>query len=67
MYLRYAELKGWKTEIMSLSHSGLGGLKEVILLIAGDKVYSRLSMKEASTAFQRVPETEAKAGFTLLQ
>ena len=60
MYLRYAELKGWKTEIMSLSHSGLGGLKEVILLIAGDKVYSRLKHEGGVHRVQRVPETEAQ-------
>jgi peptide chain release factor 1 len=60
MYLRYAELKGWKTEIMSLNHSGLGGIKEVILLIAGDKVYSRLKHEAGVHRVQRVPETEAQ-------
>ena len=60
MYTRYAELKGWKTEIMSLSPSGLGGLKEVILLISGDKVYSRLKLEGGVHRVQRVPETEAQ-------
>jgi peptide chain release factor 1 len=60
MYTRYAELKGWKIEIMSLSHTGLGGIKEVILLIAGDKVYSRLKHEGGVHRVQRVPETEAQ-------
>jgi peptide chain release factor 1 len=60
MYTRYAELKGWKTEIMSLSPSGLGGIKEVILLISGGKVYSRLKLEAGVHRVQRVPETEAQ-------
>ncbi len=60
MYTRYAELKGWKTEIMSLSPTELGGVKEVILLIAGDKVYSRLKREGGVHRVQRVPETEAQ-------
>ena len=60
MYTRYAELKGWKTEIMSLSPSGLGGIKEVVLLISGDKVYSRLKLEGGVHRVQRVPETEAQ-------
>jgi peptide chain release factor 1 len=60
MYLRYAELKGWKTEIMSLSHSGAWWHQEVIVLIAGDKVYSRLKHEGGVHRVQRVPETEAQ-------
>jgi len=60
MYTRYAELRGWKTEVMSLSPAGLGGIKEVILLIAGDKVYSRLKHEGGVHRVQRVPETEAQ-------
>lgn len=60
MYARYAELKGWKTEIMSQHDTGLGGLKEVILLIAGGGVYSRLKRESGVHRVQRVPETEAQ-------
>ena len=60
MYARYAELKGWKTEIMSEHDTGLGGLKEVVLLIAGDSVYSRLKRESGVHRVQRVPETEAQ-------
>lgn len=60
MYARYAELKGWKTEIMSQHDTGLGGLKEVILLISGDGVYSRLKRESGVHRVQRVPETEAQ-------
>ena len=42
MYTRYAELQGWKAEILSQHVTGIGGFKEVILLIEGDRVYSRL-------------------------
>jgi peptide chain release factor 1 len=60
MYARYAELRGWKTEIMSEHDTGLGGLKEVILLIAGESVYSRLKRESGVHRVQRVPETEAQ-------
>lgn len=60
MYARYAEMKGWKTEILSRHDTGMGGFKEVILLIAGDKVYSRLKHESGVHRVQRVPETEAQ-------
>ncbi|MBN2034704.1 MAG: peptide chain release factor 1 [Deltaproteobacteria bacterium] len=60
MYARYAELKGWKTEILSRHETGMGGFKEVIFLIAGDKVYSRLKRESGVHRVQRVPETEAQ-------
>jgi peptide chain release factor 1 len=60
MYVRYAEIKGWKTEILSQHETGMGGFKEVILLIAGDKVYSRLKHESGVHRVQRVPETEAQ-------
>jgi peptide chain release factor 1 len=53
-------MKGWKTEILSRHDTGMGGLKEVILLIAGDKVYSRLKHESGVHRVQRVPETEAQ-------
>lgn len=60
MYARYAEIRRWKTEILSQSVTGIGGLKEVILLIEGDKVYSRLKHESGVHRVQRVPETETQ-------
>jgi peptide chain release factor 1 len=60
MYAKYAELKGWKTEIMSEHSTGIGGVKEIIVLISGDKVYSRLKRESGVHRVQRVPETEAQ-------
>jgi peptide chain release factor 1 len=60
MYTRYAELKGWKTEILSQNQTGLGGFKEVIVLISGERVYSRLKHEGGVHRVQRVPETEAQ-------
>ncbi|MEF3191423.1 MAG: peptide chain release factor 1 [Campylobacterales bacterium] len=59
-YLRYAELKGWKVELVSASSSDLGGYKEVILLIKGERVYSRLKYEGGVHRVQRVPATEAQ-------
>ena len=59
MYCRYAEKMGWKVEIMSQSESDNGGYKEVIALISGDKVYSRLKFESGTHRVQRVPETES--------
>jgi peptide chain release factor 1 len=58
MYNRYAESQNWKVEVMSTSESGVGGLKEVIALIEGDRVYSRLKYESGVHRVQRVPETE---------
>jgi peptide chain release factor 1 len=58
MYSRYAETQGWKVEVLSTSESGVGGLKEVIALIEGDRVYSRLKYESGVHRVQRVPETE---------
>ncbi|MBW1730692.1 MAG: peptide chain release factor 1 [Deltaproteobacteria bacterium] len=60
MYSRYAESKGWKTEIMSQHPTGIGGFKEIIILIEGKKVYSRLKFEGGVHRVQRVPETEAQ-------
>jgi peptide chain release factor 1 len=60
MYTRCAELKGWKTEILSQNITGIGGFKEVIVLIQGDGVYSRLKYESGVHRVQRVPETEAQ-------
>ena len=59
-YTRYAEIKGWKAEILSQNTTGIGGFKEVILLIEGQKVYSRLKHESGVHRVQRVPETEAQ-------
>jgi len=58
MYNRYAESQRWKVEVLSTSESAVGGLKEVIALIEGDRVYSRLKYESGVHRVQRVPETE---------
>ena len=60
MYSRYAELRGWRTEILSLNDTGIGGFKEVILLFQGQKAYSRLKHEGGVHRVQRVPETETQ-------
>ena len=59
-YSRYAEKHRWKVEIMSSSESGVGGFKEVIAMISGENVYSRLKYESGTHRVQRVPETEAQ-------
>ncbi|MCB1506471.1 MAG: peptide chain release factor 1 [Hyphomicrobiaceae bacterium] len=59
MYGRYAELKGWRTEIISISENELGGYKEVIASISGKGVFARLKFESGVHRVQRVPETEA--------
>src|SRR5438105_14695600 len=58
MYDRYAESKRWKVEVLSTSESGVKGLKEVIAMIEGDRVYSQLKYESGVHRVQRVPETE---------
>jgi peptide chain release factor 1 len=58
MYSRYAESQGWKVEVLSSSLSGVGGLKEVIAVIEGQKVYSKLKYESGVHRVQRVPATE---------
>ncbi|MEE8587924.1 MAG: peptide chain release factor 1, partial [Sulfurimonadaceae bacterium] len=59
-YTRYADLKGWKIELMSTSPSDAGGYKELIALIKGDQVYSRLKYEGGTHRVQRVPATESQ-------
>ncbi len=59
MYVRYAERQGWKLEILNMSEAGQGGLKEVIVSIAGNGAYSRLKYESGVHRVQRVPATEA--------
>jgi peptide chain release factor 1 len=58
MYTRYAESQRWKVEVLSTSESGVGGLKEVIAIIEGKGVYSRMKYESGVHRVQRVPETE---------
>jgi len=58
MYARYAESQGWRVEVLSDSVSGIGGLKEVIALIEGQRVYSRMKYESGVHRVQRVPATE---------
>jgi peptide chain release factor 1 len=58
MYSRYAETQGWKIEITSSSESAVGGLKEVIALLSGNKVYGKLKYESGVHRVQRVPVTE---------
>lgn len=60
MYTMYADKRGWQTEVMSKSETELGGLKEVVFRVAGDKVYSRLKFESGVHRVQRVPETESQ-------
>lgn len=59
MYSRYAESQGWRIEVVSSSASGVGGLKEIIALVEGKNVYSRLKYESGVHRVQRVPATEA--------
>ena len=59
MYMRYAERRGWKTEIMEYNDTGIGGIKEAVILIKGKGAYSRLKYESGVHRVQRVPETES--------
>jgi peptide chain release factor 1 len=59
MYARYAERQRWKMEILDQSETGVGGLKEAVALIEGEKVYSKLKHESGVHRVQRVPQTEA--------
>ena len=59
MYVRYAEKKGWKVELLSSSPTGLGGFKEIIFSIEGDGAYGDLKYESGVHRVQRVPKTEA--------
>jgi peptide chain release factor 1 len=58
MYTRYAETQGWKVEVMSVSHSAVNGVKEVIAVIEGRGVYSKMKYESGVHRVQRVPATE---------
>ncbi|MCJ7603641.1 MAG: peptide chain release factor 1 [Desulfobulbaceae bacterium] len=60
MYSKFAEIQGWKVEVMSSNPIGIGGFKEIIALISGKQVYSQLKYESGTHRVQRVPETEAQ-------
>ena len=60
MYLRFAEREGWKVEIISSSEGTAGGYKELIALVKGKRVYSKLKFEAGTHRVQRVPETETQ-------
>ncbi len=59
MYTRYAQLQGWKAELLSLSESELGGVKEAVLDVEGEGAYAKLKFESGVHRVQRVPVTEA--------
>ncbi len=59
MYMRYAERRGWKVEMMDVNDTGIGGIKEAVILIKGRGAYSRLKYESGVHRVQRVPETES--------
>jgi peptide chain release factor 1 len=60
MYTRFAEQHKWKVEVLSMSESGVGGYKEVIAIIEGERVYSQLKWESGVHRVQRVPATETQ-------
>jgi len=60
MYSRYAELKGWKTDVVNATPSEAGGFKEIIFSVAGDDVWGRLQYESGTHRVQRVPKTESQ-------
>ncbi len=58
-YIRYAEAQGWRVEMLDSNPTGLGGFKEVVVMICGDGVYSKLKFESGVHRVQRVPETES--------
>jgi peptide chain release factor 1 len=58
MYSRYAELRGWKIELIDINDTGLGGIKEVIFSLSGQDVYADMKFESGVHRVQRVPETE---------
>ena len=60
MYLKFAESQGWRTEVLSESKADLGGYKEVILKVVGERVFGRLKFESGAHRVQRVPATESQ-------
>lgn len=60
MYQRYADVQGWKVEVMDANVTGIGGYKEVIMMITGESVFSKLKYESGAHRVQRVPSTESQ-------
>ena len=60
MYQKYAEAQGWKTEVLDATITGIGGYKEITLMITGQNVYSKLKFENGAHRVQRVPQTESQ-------
>jgi peptide chain release factor 1 len=60
MYARYAERQGWKMEILEMSDTGVGGIKDATAVIEGDRVYSKMRYEAGTHRVQRVPQTETQ-------
>ncbi len=60
MYTRYAERRGWKTELTDINDTGIGGVKEAVMIIKGKGAYSRLKYESGVHRVQRIPETESQ-------
>ncbi len=60
MYARYAERQGWKMEVLEAADTGVGGIKEAVAMIEGDRVYSKLRYESGVHRVQRVPQTETQ-------
>ncbi|MFA6940938.1 MAG: peptide chain release factor 1 [Clostridiaceae bacterium] len=59
MYTRYAERRGWRVELMNSNETDIGGFKEVVFMVTGDKVYSKMKYESGVHRVQRVPDTES--------
>lgn len=60
MYQKYADAQGWRTEVLDANITGIGGYKEITLMITGDNVYSKLKYENGAHRVQRVPSTESQ-------
>lgn len=60
MYARYAERQGWKMDILEMSDTGVGGIKDATAVIEGDRVYSKMRYEAGTHRVQRVPQTETQ-------
>ena len=60
MYTKYAELKGWKIQVMNVDYSESGGMSQVEFMISGESVYSHMKYESGAHRVQRVPATESQ-------
>ena len=60
IYQKYAETQGWRFEVMEASYNGVGGIKEVVAMVSGQSVYSKLKYESGAHRVQRVPVTESQ-------